>query len=101
MVLRRGVFPELRRKCARRFVTFTEVDLRRGITEAQAEVRPPNQGQETQGCKEREDTLSSWRLCVLCPLRFVLSPPGMNYMGKNAQEISSQPADDLDYSSAT
>lgn len=34
------VFPELRRKCAKRFITFTEVDLRWGITEAQA-----NEGQ--------------------------------------------------------
>ena len=30
------VFPALRRKCAGRFVTFTEVDLRWGITEEQA-----------------------------------------------------------------
>jgi hypothetical protein len=30
------VFPELRRKCAKWFVTFTEVDLRWGITEEQA-----------------------------------------------------------------
>lgn len=30
------VFPELRRICAERFVTFTEVDLRWGITEEQA-----------------------------------------------------------------
>jgi hypothetical protein len=39
-LLVKEVFPELRRKCARRFVTFTEVDLRWGITEAQA-----NEGQ--------------------------------------------------------
>lgn len=36
-LLVKEVFPELRRKCAKRFVTFTEVDLRWGITEAQAE----------------------------------------------------------------
>lgn len=39
-VLVKEVFPELRRKCAKRFVTFTEVDLRWGITEAEA-----NEGQ--------------------------------------------------------
>ncbi len=39
-LLVKEVFPELRRKCAKRFVTFTEVDLRWGITEAQA-----NEGQ--------------------------------------------------------
>ena len=39
-LLVKGVFPALRRKCATRFVTFTEVDLRWGITEAQA-----NEGQ--------------------------------------------------------
>src|ERR1017187_8271710 len=35
-LLVKEVFPGLRRKCAKRFVTFTEVDLRWGITEAQA-----------------------------------------------------------------
>lgn len=35
-LLVKGVFPELRRLCAKRFVTFTEVDLRWGITEEQA-----------------------------------------------------------------
>ena len=35
-LLVKQVFPELRRKCARRFVTFTEVDLRWGITEEQS-----------------------------------------------------------------
>ena len=35
-LLVKEVFPELRRKCAQRFVTFTEVDLRWGITEEQA-----------------------------------------------------------------
>ncbi len=35
-LLVKRVFPELRRKCAHRFVTFTEVDLRWGITEEQA-----------------------------------------------------------------
>ncbi len=39
-LLVKEVFPELRRKCAQRFVTFTEVDLRWGITEEQA-----NEGQ--------------------------------------------------------
>ena len=39
-LLVKEVFSELRRKCAKRFVTFTEVDLRWGITEAQA-----NEGQ--------------------------------------------------------
>ena len=39
-LLVKEVFPELRRKCAKRFVTFTEVDLRWGITEA-----PANEGQ--------------------------------------------------------
>ena len=39
-LLVKEIFPELRRKCAKRFVTFTEVDLRWGITEAQA-----NEGQ--------------------------------------------------------
>jgi hypothetical protein len=39
-LLVKEVFPELRRKCVRRFVTFTEVDLRWGITEQQA-----NEGQ--------------------------------------------------------
>jgi hypothetical protein len=39
-LLVKEVFPELRRKCAKRFVTFTEVDLRWGITESQA-----NEGQ--------------------------------------------------------
>ncbi len=39
-LLVKEVFPELRRKCAKRFVTFTEVDLRWGIIEAQA-----NEGQ--------------------------------------------------------
>jgi len=39
-LLVKDVFPELRRKCAKRFVTFTEVDLRWGITEEQA-----NEGQ--------------------------------------------------------
>lgn len=39
-LLVKEVFPELRRKCAKRFVTFTEVDLRWGITEQQA-----NEGQ--------------------------------------------------------
>ncbi len=35
-LLTREVFPELRRKCAQRFVTFTEVDLRWGITVEQS-----------------------------------------------------------------
>jgi nephrocystin-3 len=35
-LLVKEVFPELRRKCAKRFVTFTKVDRRWGITEAQA-----------------------------------------------------------------
>lgn len=35
-LLVKEVFPELRLKCAERFVTFTEVDLRWGITEEQA-----------------------------------------------------------------
>ena len=35
-LLVKQVFPELRRVCAERFVTFTEVDLRWGITEEQA-----------------------------------------------------------------
>ncbi len=35
-LLVKQVFPELRRLCAERFVTFTEVDLRWGITEEQA-----------------------------------------------------------------
>lgn len=35
-LLVKHVFPELRRICAERFVTFTEVDLRWGITEEQA-----------------------------------------------------------------
>ncbi len=35
-LLVKKVFPALRSKCARRFVTFTEVDLRWGITEEQA-----------------------------------------------------------------
>src|SRR5258708_22368611 len=35
-LLVKQVFPALRRKCAARFVTFTEVDLRWGITEEQA-----------------------------------------------------------------
>jgi nephrocystin-3 len=35
-LLVKEVFPELRRKCARRRVVFTEVDLRWGITEEQA-----------------------------------------------------------------
>ncbi len=35
-LLVKQVFPELRRKCAKRLVTFTEVDLRWGITEEQA-----------------------------------------------------------------
>lgn len=35
-LLVKRVFPALRRVCARRFVTFTEVDLRWGITEEQA-----------------------------------------------------------------
>ena len=35
-LLVKEVFPELRRKCAKRFVTLTEVDLRWGITEEQA-----------------------------------------------------------------
>ena len=35
-LLVKQVFPELRRMCAERFVTFTEVDLRWGITEEQA-----------------------------------------------------------------
>ena len=35
-LLIKRVFPELRSICARRFVTFTEVDLRWGITEEQA-----------------------------------------------------------------
>ena len=39
-LLVKEVFPELRRKCAKRFVTFTEVDLRWGITEAQANEGP-------------------------------------------------------------
>jgi len=39
-LLVKEVFPELRRKCAKRFVIFTEVDLRWGITEEQA-----NEGQ--------------------------------------------------------
>ncbi len=36
-LLVKEVFPELRRKCAKRFVTFIEVDLRWGITKEQAE----------------------------------------------------------------
>jgi hypothetical protein len=32
-LLVKEVFPALRRKCAKRFVTFTEADLRWGITE--------------------------------------------------------------------
>jgi tetratricopeptide (TPR) repeat protein len=39
-LLVKNVFPALRLKCAQRFVTFTEVDLRWGITEEQA-----NEGQ--------------------------------------------------------
>jgi tetratricopeptide (TPR) repeat protein len=39
-LLVKQVFPELRRKCASRFITLTEVDLRWGITEDQA-----NEGQ--------------------------------------------------------
>ena len=39
-LLVKEVFPEMRRICAKRFVTFTEVDLRWGITEEQA-----NEGQ--------------------------------------------------------
>src|SRR5690606_30004501 len=39
-LLVKEVFPDLRRKCAQRFVVFTEVDLRWGITEQQA-----NEGQ--------------------------------------------------------
>ena len=39
-LLVKEVFPELRRKCAKRFATLTKVDLRWGITEAQA-----NEGQ--------------------------------------------------------
>ena len=39
-LLAKEVFPALRRKCDRRGVAFTEVDLRRGITEAEA-----NEGQ--------------------------------------------------------
>ena len=35
-LLVKQVFPELRRKCAKRFATFTEVDLRRGITPGEA-----------------------------------------------------------------
>jgi nephrocystin-3 len=35
-LLTKQVFPELRRICARRFVTFTEVDLRWGITKEQS-----------------------------------------------------------------
>ena len=35
-LLVKRVFPELRRKCAERLVTFTEVDLRWGITQEQA-----------------------------------------------------------------
>ena len=35
-LLVKQVFPELRRICAQRSVTFTEVDLRWGITEEQA-----------------------------------------------------------------
>jgi len=35
-LLIKNVFPELRRLCSERFVTFTEVDLRWGITEEQA-----------------------------------------------------------------
>lgn len=35
-LLVKQVFPELRRVCAERFVTFTEVDLRWGITKEQS-----------------------------------------------------------------
>ena len=42
-LLVKEVFPELRRKCAKRFVTFTEVGLRWGITGAQV---PDPLGQE-------------------------------------------------------
>lgn len=43
-LLVKEVFPELRRKCAQRFVTFTEVDLRWGITgEARRELAPQPQ----------------------------------------------------------
>ena len=35
-LLVKEVFPELRRKCAKRFVTFTKVDLRWGIAEEQS-----------------------------------------------------------------
>ncbi len=35
-LLIKRIFPELRAICAKRFVTFTEVDLRWGITEEQA-----------------------------------------------------------------
>lgn len=35
-LLVKKVFPELRRLCSERFVTFTEVDLQWGITEEQA-----------------------------------------------------------------
>lgn len=35
-VLVKKVFPDLRRKCAKRFITFTEVDLRWGITKEQS-----------------------------------------------------------------
>ncbi len=35
-LLVKEAFPALRRICAKRFVTFTEVDLRWGITEEQA-----------------------------------------------------------------
>ena len=44
-LLVKEVFPELRPKCARRYVTFTEVDLRWGIAEAQA-----NEGQVLPFC---------------------------------------------------
>lgn len=44
-LLVKEVFPELRRICAARMVTFTEVDLRWGITEAQA-----NEGQVLPVC---------------------------------------------------
>jgi hypothetical protein len=42
-LLVKEVFPELRRKCARRFVTFTEVDLRWGNGHEQ-KMTPTRQG---------------------------------------------------------
>ena len=77
-LLVKDVFQEPRRKCAKRFVTFTEVDLRRGITEAQTA--------DTQTEREREPQILKVCLAEIerrCPFLLVLRGQRYGWMLSN------------------